>query len=194
MSTKSQGTTDVMDLHVKTVLEQMWQHGVSHHDALLVMKFLIELEDVPDCGKTIHKNFIVVFFHLMTYAVYCTEKNIVATTLTEKVVGNNGKKNFYKHMKKFYETLTAAREDERGHYESILITMYINAVDSNANAIFKIEKKQVMKKTSVTIVENLKTDWSQKERRGMWYDENDFNSKLMFSKHIEILSWAGLSE
>ena len=86
------GTSDVVDAHIKNILEKMWQHSVSHHEALLVMKFLVELEEIPECGKTLHKNFIVVFFHLMTYAVYCTEKKVVATTLTEKLVGKNGNK------------------------------------------------------------------------------------------------------
>ncbi len=188
------GTSDLVDAHIENILEKMWQHGVSHHEALLVMKFVVELEEVPEVGKTLHKNFIVVFFHLMTYAVYCTKKKMVATTLTEKLVGTNGKRNFYKNMKKFYDTVTAGADDLKGHYESILIGMYINAVAKNEHAVYKVPKKDVMNKRLKSVIDNLKTDFSQKERRGTWNDLVDFNYKLMYAKHVEILSWAGLSE
>ena len=101
---------------------------------------------------------------------------------------DGGRKQVFKEMKTFYNFMV---EQQKMHYQSIVLGLYVAAFGGGKNVEFKITQKQLLQKDVKILVTNLQSDFKTKLRKcGVWKDKKDYNFKSLYYRHRDILKWS----
>lgn len=186
------GDAQVLEEKVQKILNNVWKMGLTSEDALYVIRYLVDEQNVFVSAQTTVRNFVIVYLHFLAYCVYCTEnksKNLLVDNLACMLFKNEGgRKEVFKQMKTFYKFTV---EEQKMHYESILLGIYVSVYTGPGNKGVKIKKEKLLQKSVITVVQNLHTDYTHtKLRAGVWNDENDFHYSKLYYRHKEVLKWS----
>ena len=152
---KDDGDKQFLEDKVKSILENVWKNGLTNEDALYVITFLVNVQNIPKKAKITVRNFVIVYFHFLAYCVYCTENtslnmlgNNLAIMLFKK---NGGRKQVIKEMKAFYKSMG---ENQKMHYQSIVLGLYVSAFTGNESSELKITQDQILQKDWKAVISN----------------------------------------
>ena len=176
--------------NVKSVLQFLWEKGLSRQGGLLILNFLLIDENLgPKEGKIVVRNFWVTMIHFVAYAIYCTENNMVGTHLCCKLYSDNGKMTMFAKMKDFITTHHQASEK----LEEIVCGLFVAVFKQpQLEKIFEHGLKDVLKKDLANAMENLKKILVNKVKKGVWKNAEDYHFSKSFALHKDILEWLDL--
>ena len=186
------GDQQLLEEKVKKILNNVWKMGLTSENAMYVIRYLVDEQNSFVSSQTTVRNFVIVYLHFLAYCVYCTEnksKNLLVDNLACMLFKNEGgRKEVFKQMKTFYKFTI---EEQKIHYESILLGIYVSVFTRPQNKGVFITKGQLLQKSVKTLVQNLSSDYTHtKLRVGVWKDENDFHFSKLYYRHKEVLKWS----
>ena len=173
---------------VKVLLQNVWQTGFSRQDGVRILNFLLSDENIGhDQSKVVFRNFLIVMFKFISYAIYCVDNNMVGTHLCCKLL--NGKKQMFGMMKLFitsHESTANLDDTARG--------LFMAVFKKNEVTIGKLELEltQVLNKDLTQTMNNLKRTYPNKVKKGVWKNQKEYHCTKSSELHKDVLEWLGL--
>ena len=173
---------------VKVLFQNVWQTGFSRQDGVRILNFLLSDENLGhDESKVVFRNFVVVMFKFIAYAIYCADNNMVGTHLCCKLL--NGNKQMFGMMKLFISS-----HESTANLDDIARGLFMDAFKQNKVTIGKLELKlpHVLNKDLNHAMRNLRKTYPDKVKRGVWKNAKNYHCTKSSELHKDVLQWLGL--
>ena len=170
---------------VKVLFQNVWQTGFSRQDGVRILIFLLSDENLGhDQSKVVFRNFLIVMFKFIAYAIYCADNNMVGTHLCCKLL--NGKKQMFGMMKLFITS-----HESTANLDDIARGLFMAVFENKKVTIGKLELElpNVLNKELNHAMRNLKKIYPDKVKRGVWKTASDYHCTKFFELHKDVLEW-----